>query len=71
MAKLRETARDFASVADVLTGKLDEIRLAQDSLAQCAEVFQLYTTTEPANEYMDADKARNQLLDSIFRILQV
>jgi hypothetical protein len=64
--RINEAARNAQETADLL----DRIRLAHESLAFCAEVFQRYQSGEPANEHMDLDKARNQLLDAIFRTLQ-
>jgi hypothetical protein len=66
--KLRECRLDLNALSD----RIGELGLAQDSLAFCADVFQRYQSgTEPANEHMDIDKARNQLLDAVFRILKV
>jgi hypothetical protein len=63
---ISEAAINAALTADLL----DRVRLAHESLAFCAEVFQRYQSGEKPNEHMDLDKARNQLIDSIFRTLQ-
>jgi hypothetical protein len=55
-----------------LAEKLDEYRLAQESLAFCYTVYRDYTVGDKAaNDHMDVHKATKQLLDAINRILQV
>jgi hypothetical protein len=64
---LSQAALNAVQTADML----DRIRLAHDSLAFCAGVFQRYQSgAELANDHMDVDKARNQLLEAISRTLQ-
>lgn len=67
--RLIEAARDLSSLAD----KLDEFRMEQESLSFCLDVYLRYNSAmsdrEPANEFMDADKAKSQLLDSIKRMV--
>lgn len=66
--RLIEAARDLGALAD----KLDQFRLAQESLTFCLDVYRRYnsamTDREPANEHMDADKARTQLLEAVKRM---
>lgn len=66
--KLAEHAADLSGLGN----KIDDFRLAQDRLAFCAEVFERYSEgRETANEHMDADKARRQLLDAVHCMLKV
>jgi hypothetical protein len=67
---------DYGSDLCGLGHRIDEMRLAQESLAFCLRVYREYNSPMlgqrlPPNEHMDADKARNQLLDAIDRILKV
>jgi hypothetical protein len=57
--KLYEHVPNMHSLAE----KLDELRLAQESLSFCRTVFEDYTVwCRPPNEHMDADKATAQHL---------
>jgi hypothetical protein len=64
--------REFGIYLNGLSGAIDELRLAQESLEFCRDVYARYVVNnEPANEHMDADKATAQLIEAIDRILKV
>ena len=66
--QLHEYGRDLGPLAD----KLDELRLAQSSLAFCRDVYRDYCIDgRRATEHMDADKAQAQLIYAINRVLKI
>jgi hypothetical protein len=60
-------ARDASAVADLL----ENARLAHFDLAFCREVHRKFAAGEPATQDMDQDKALDQLLDAVDRMIAV